>query len=149
SVQVKQVRSAAAVTLSSKRLTTDLISWGVVPAKSLVARAHDELALNSSFWHGVFDGDGHISLPLEPIGCRFTIGSEVLARQFATFVVSATGGALPTVTTTPSGYYRVGVHGDRAETLLREWSSAAYGLDRKIERAKLVLASRRAARSGS
>jgi transposase-like protein len=50
--------SRATYAFSQEEIATTAMSYGIIPAKTLVARVDDRLAWNPHFWRGMVDGDG-------------------------------------------------------------------------------------------
>lgn len=75
--------------INSRPLAESLATHGVVPRKSLTAKASKALANNHDFWRGVIDGDGYLGwkrsdvywYPELQLAC-----SRPLIEQFLTFV---------------------------------------------------------------
>lgn len=82
-----KVKPKASFLISSKKITLNLCEHGIIPQKSLVAKASDQIAHNKHFWRGVLDGDGWIGYsrerPIIQLGC----GSYDLAKQFHDFAL--------------------------------------------------------------
>jgi hypothetical protein len=69
------------------KLVQALQKYGLIPNKTPVAYAPDELKENRHFWRGVIDGDGYVGIPggrpvLTLVACR----TAPLIHQFANFV---------------------------------------------------------------
>jgi hypothetical protein len=101
-------RAYLSVQVRSARLARTLARFGVVPYKTLVAKAF-ELECDRHFWRGCIDGDGSISRhgeddrtgPVVSFGCR----SRELVRQFADFARQAIPGCVVEEDTrTPKAY---------------------------------------------
>jgi hypothetical protein len=101
-------RSYLSVQVRSGRLAKTLARYGVVPYKTLVARAF-ELENDAHFWRGCIDGDGSIAVnrddgirhPIISFACR----SRELAGQFADFARETIPGCdIQEETRTPRAY---------------------------------------------
>lgn len=69
---------------NSKKIVKDLNSFGVVPAKSLTAKAI-KLEMDRHFWRGVIDGDGSVLISKRGDVSISLIGSHEIVSQFARF----------------------------------------------------------------
>ena len=77
--------------IRSDKLAADLFKFGVVPRKSLIAKAPAALLDNRDFWRGVFDGDGSMIWTFangvnRP--CVTLAGSKDIVSQFCQFIHS-------------------------------------------------------------
>lgn len=84
--------SFASLNVYSDRLANDLSSYGVVPAKSLIAEAKNGVEKSRDFWRGVIDGDGTLgiynrpSMPLPVASIGLVSASRKLTEQFVEFL---------------------------------------------------------------
>lgn len=111
-------RHTVCLQVTSRRLGEALTRYGVVPRKTGVAKAAEELVWMPSFWRGVIDGDGCVYGPRK----FYYSGSEPLADQFIAFVRGFDGSFAPTKIRQP-GCVVVYACGTIAEAVLR----ALYG----------------------
>lgn len=77
----------------SDRIAEDLAKLGIVPRKSLTAKAPKQIAARLDFWRGVFDGDGSLGIyadrrktPPRRAARLNLVGSQLLLEQFRTFL---------------------------------------------------------------
>lgn len=136
------VIASATLSLCSRRLVLSLQRAGVVTAKSLVARAPNELAQSADFWRGLVDANGTVSWGWKRGAlCVSLCGSSALMEQFAAYVSSVTTRHAPRVAARGKVAY-VSTHGATAWDV----AHALYGnavdeisLDRKRKRALAML----------
>jgi|GEM_PF-1561355 len=82
---------------TSKHIAEILIAHGIVPRKSLIAKAIG-LENNRHFWRGVFDGDGYLKNKDGKEGDRMVLtGSNDLCAQFEEFIKKNIPGARVTI----------------------------------------------------
>ena len=81
------------VRVYSDEIARDLAKLGVVPRKSLTAKAPNRIAARLEFWRGVFDGDGSLGIyadrrktPPRRAARLNLVGSQFLLEQFRTFL---------------------------------------------------------------
>jgi transposase-like protein len=81
------------VRVYSDKIARDLAKLGVVPRKSLTAKASKQVAARLEFWRGVFDGDGSLGIyadrrktPPRRAARLCLVGSQFLLEQFRTFL---------------------------------------------------------------
>jgi transposase-like protein len=81
------------VRVYSDKIASDLAKLGVVPRKSLTAKAPKRIAARLEFWRGVFDGDGSLGIyadrrksPPRRAARLNLVGSQFLLEQFRTFL---------------------------------------------------------------
>jgi len=78
--------------ICSITMYADLLSHGVVPRKSLVAKPWDGPAeLMRHYWRGVFDGDGCLHRRKDGYWTVMLVGSRWIVGGFADFVKGVTG----------------------------------------------------------
>lgn len=82
SVSVKKDVRMSGYAFGSIRVAEALYKWGIVPAKSYIAKAHPDLEMNSHFWRGMVDGDGTINLKHRSVGL---CGTEAVCDSFLRF----------------------------------------------------------------
>lgn len=80
-------KTYATVQLSSDKIVNKLISYGVVPRKTRIAKVIG-LELNRHFWRGVVDGDGHIGISPTCKPHISVTGSKPLMTQLSRFITS-------------------------------------------------------------
>jgi transposase len=81
------------VRVYSDKIARDLAKLGVVPRKSLTAKASKQIAARLEFWRGVFDGDGSLGIyadrrktPPRRAPRLCLVGSQFLLEQFRSFL---------------------------------------------------------------
>jgi hypothetical protein len=128
--------------VSSPRLAADLARHGVVPRKSLIMETSAQAAAESTFWLGVFDGDGCCTISKSGVPTIGIVGARPLMTQFADFLDGFFGdhrpavGAIDTVGGTLSD---VRVAGDRARRLAELWLSVSHlSLEDKRDRLRVA-----------
>jgi hypothetical protein len=129
--------------VSSPRLVVDLARHGVVTRKSYSLKTSVEAAREPSFWLGVFDGDGCITMSRKGAPIIGVVGTRALMGQFADFLETRITGARPAVVRCGADQdilWQVRAGGDRARQLAELWlASSPVSLEAK--RARLERAS--------
>jgi hypothetical protein len=133
-------RSYYRVGLRSDKIAADLAKYGVVPRKSLTAKAL-LLENNKHFWRGALDGDGTVILPTKsrhrPI--LSLVGSRNLVSQFADYVSRFLGVTIPIYPRL--SIWRVDVRGHKACALAEHfYADCSIALDRKFAMLPLFMA---------
>lgn len=128
-------KPVAKLQLGGQKFSEVLSKWGIVPRKSRVATAHNDLASNRHFWRGVVDGDGHINLKYTVLEL---VGSENLMNQFADYVLSVIG-FRPNVHAMKS-IFRVRVYSKKAKRMVHHlYGNCEHYLNRKMDAARSML----------
>ena len=140
-------RSYLSVQVRSGRLAKTLARYGVVPYKTLVARAF-ELENDPHFWRGCIDGGGSIAVsrdegvrrPVISFACR----SRELTRQFADFARETVPGCdIQEETRTPRAYcviHSVTLRGDDCLAMVQAlYGDGLAALPRKFAVAQQIL----------
>lgn len=123
----------------SRQIVSDLRRYGVIPRKSLVAKAKAGVDAHPSFWLGVLDGDGCIGISRGRLRVRFA-GAQALMQQLVRFLAeNQVRGRNSTfnvgITKGRNGLCEVAVLGQRAANLLRLlYESSPVYLARKHQR---------------
>jgi hypothetical protein len=125
----------AGFSVRSQRLVDDLSRYGVVPNKSLTARA-SLLESDRDFWRGVVDGDGCLAVNGKGRPIFIFYGSQTLTDQFASFAKNI----IPDCRAIPRphlGIYQFRLNGCQAAKLAGVlYSDAVVALDRKTAKAE-------------
>jgi hypothetical protein len=117
------------VTFCSRLMANDLAGHGIVPRKSLTARAaHLSEDLARHYWRGVIDGDGCLS----PLYRKLTlVGSEGLLTGFRQFCLTLGPEDLGQVRSRES-IFQFAIHGKKARRVIGVlYGDATVYLDRK------------------
>ena len=134
---------AAVFSVSCRQLVADLLPYGVVERKSLIAEVKI-VDQDRDFWRGYFDGNGTLVWnPEAKTGnkhaCSLATGSRVLAGQFAKFVASSLNCDEPPIRSARKTTYIVHLSGDRAHRLTNLlYQPDDTALTRKANIAQLV-----------
>ena len=131
--------SMCVLSFSSRRIVEALATHGIVPRKSLTARASPLLALNRHFWRGVIDGDGCIGIYNRPI--INLCGSRDLLEQYAAFARQEVGLMFRAKVRTV-GKYCVFVLGSNNARIMAEhlYADCRVALARKLHSANRLIA---------
>lgn len=135
----------ASLSVGSRRLTKALLALGIAPRKSATAVPWDGPAdLMPHYWHGLFDGDGSLAIKTADQFTAFLCGSEPCVRGFTAWAHELCG-----TRATPyfrSGCWYVSIAGRHQVAKLTRamYGDAPESLDRKQERADLILANAKA-----
>jgi hypothetical protein len=94
----------SSIEITSKKMVTDLFSHGIVPNKSLILEAPDDLPidLKRHFWRGVWDGDGSIFCYKGQWAVKLSSGSRIFLNQSKEYINRAINdyrGDIPSKTT--------------------------------------------------
>lgn len=124
--------------VSSSEYVKDLAIYGVVPCKSHIAKARNNIEQNTHFWRGVIDGDGSIGFArTTPV--LALVGSLQLLTQFKDYVLTI----CPQQKILPikhSSVWRIAYYSSNAKTIIDNlYSNASVYLDRKYKRAMSIL----------
>lgn len=127
------------VTFVSKDLTKDLARWGVLPRKTFTAEPLNGVQKRTSFWRGLFDGDGNIAK--RDGHCTLSTASPAIHHHYRHFLISL---GLPEPTLyQPPGEAVMQLHSDvkPSRQLLQNIypEDASWYLDRKFLRARQLL----------
>lgn len=136
------------VRLYSDRIAGDLAKLGVVPRKSLRAKAPRQIAARLEFWRGVFDGDGCLAIykdrrktPPRRAARLNLVGSQFLLEQFRTFLArNGVKSKAKVRRKKPNNHFTFDVEGRAAVQAvgLLHTDSSLY-LPRKYEQAQKIL----------
>jgi hypothetical protein len=74
----------------SRKIVSDLSVIGIIPNKTHVAKACDELCNDRDFWRGVVDGDGSLGIYTNAPRLQLK-GAKPLLEQFSRFAAITTG----------------------------------------------------------
>lgn len=131
----------AVLRVHSNELALSLKKYGVVPRKSLIARATGGAESNRHFWRGVVDGDGSVSSPSANRLQVSLVSGGKTAQQFAMFIKSSIGinGRIDTRRKSNRHAFLdvatyVGIDAARVADFL--YSNQSISLDRKNDNAK-------------
>ena len=121
---------------SSKHIAEILISHGIVPRKSLIARVTG-LGNDRDFWRGVFDGDGCLKNRDGTEGDRMVLtGSNDLCAQFEEFIKKNIPNARVTVRKVRQ-YSKLYIYSDTARAVAKLiYSDCKIALERKLVKAR-------------
>ena len=143
-----KIYARARAQVSSRQLSTDLARNGIIPRKSQADQpVSDGLARQPSFWRGMIDGDGTITLPKGKHGpCLILVGNRSLMNQYVEFVHPIIAGRRPSVLDLSStdAIVQVRVEGVRARRAIDVlWEGvdeeSAPALARKLPRVRQAL----------
>lgn len=132
------------ISIKSKKIISDLSSYGIVARKSLIAKAIG-IEHSLDFWRGVIDGDG--SVGTKKLKERFDYpyiclcGSETMLNQFKNYVNSIFPSIDPVVHYMKDSHiYQAHINGENALKVIEHlYKDAAVYLDRKYEKAMQIL----------
>jgi len=130
-------RGKSRLQVCSRDLVEALSKFGVLPRKSLTAKAIG-LENDRHFWRGVVDGDGHVSAGRRGRPCRLIClaGSRNLLEQFADFVRAVAGGERPKLYP-HSNIFQLYLYGDRASRVAEVlYDGCSVALARKLAQAE-------------
>jgi hypothetical protein len=121
---------------TSKHIAEILVTHGIVPRKSLIARVIG-LENNPHFWRGVFDGDGYFKNKDGKDGDRMVLtGSNDLCAQFEEFIEKNIPNARVTIRTVLR-YSKLYIYSDTARAVSRLlYSDCKIALNRKLVKAR-------------
>jgi hypothetical protein len=123
---------------SAKKLALKLSEYGITARKSLCGMAKCGLECNKDFWRGVIDGDGTLSHGGYPR--LYLVGSYNLLIQFKVFVEKIVGQTIISRLLQRKSIYRLTLCGQIALKVVKIlYDSCSVALERKLERAKLML----------
>lgn len=135
-------QSAVNISVSSRRISSKLKTYGVVPRKTGREIVSDSLKNNRHFWRGMIDGDGNIGLNNSKVMVLLQFcGSEMIVQQFCDFVKSL----FPNSNMSPHKFkhancYRCSTSYKRAINIIKIlYSDCSIYLDRKKELADKIL----------
>lgn len=134
---MKDVRMSG-YTFGSIKVAKDLAKWGIVPNKSLIAYAHDDLKMNPHFWRGVVDGDGTIYKT--GIGL---CGTEAVCQAFLDFAKTLIPTGVGVVKCKDKNLWHVRIatgSPDRVKLAKDMYDNGVVHLDRKYARVMTMLA---------
>jgi DNA-binding CsgD family transcriptional regulator len=155
---IAEPKGKARAQVSSRELTVDLAKHGVVVGKTRAnTPTSDEMAARPSFWRGMVDGDGTITIPKGKHGPVLLLGgSPAIMRQYADFLAQQVlDGFAPRVLEVHNTkvIMQVKIEGVRARKAIEAlWGDvdlcvdanacdrSAPALERKVERAKIAVA---------
>jgi hypothetical protein len=137
---IQEYNNACCIKIHSEQIVNDVAKYGVVPRKSLKAKALNNINNNISFWLGELDGDGTIDIKRNKIRL---FGSYDLMIQFSIFIHHYIKGrnnfCKPAVFKCGS-IWEVAVCGLRAANFLKEaYEQSTVFLQRKQEKANLII----------
>lgn len=134
------------IAVVSDEVCENLIQWGVVPRKSLIAKVHPSLDHDRDFWRGYIDGNGTVrmgkpkykkSAPTISLVC----GSDDLISGFLDFAEAITGFRTARRYVERSRSVCAGYGSSRAAVIVRRlYDGATVFLDRKRQAAEDVMA---------
>lgn len=89
-IAVNNGYTSAAVEFRSRDMASKLVSYGIVPRKSLICKIlHPDLTLDRDFWRGVIDGDGCLHITQQGrLRVTLASGSKEFITQFKNFIVA-------------------------------------------------------------
>jgi transposase-like protein len=136
------------VRVYSDKIASDLAKLGVVPRKSLTAKAPRRIAARLEFWRGVVDGDGSLNIypdrrrtPPRRAPRLSLVGSQFLLEQFRTFL--ARNGVKSTAkvrSKKPHNHFAFDLEGSAAVLAVRLlYADSSLHLPRKYARAQKIL----------
>lgn len=124
----------SSISVRSPRLASEISKYGIIPRKTGIEKAPIELSMSSSFWRGVVDGDGCITLSKNNPARVYLCGTDVLCQQFLNFCK----GIAPDINSNirkESNIYRATISGKNALLILRElYSESSVHLNRKFNK---------------
>lgn len=137
------------LTLTSSTIASDLDRLGIVPRKSLDAKAGPAVTNSRDFWRGVVDGDGYLGVfgrgrakTIGRNGLQYgraigLYGSEHLLGQFRAFLVRNRIPVQANVRPTPGRHFRIVLKGAVADATVKLlYADAKVALPRKRKAAE-------------
>ncbi len=132
---------SANLNVGSRRLTEALIALGIGPRKSATVKPwNGPPGLMPHFWRGLFDGDGSIARKGEGLWTMFLCGSEPCVRGFTAWAHGICGTSAEPYYRTGCWYVSISGRFQVAKLARALYGDAPVSLDRKQERANLILA---------
>jgi hypothetical protein len=129
------------VRVASRQMADDLARYGVVPNKSLTAKASGGVELDRDFWRGVIDGDGHFSRHFDGNYSIGLCGSLDILRQFSAYCSTV----IPDYAAPVSGtarIFRTSIYGRKAQMITSAlYEGCTIALERKWSVAREIMAS--------
>lgn len=139
----RKARRFGTLDVYSRELTDSLVALGITPRKSTTMEPWDGPAdLMPHYWRGMVDGDGSLARKSEGLWTMFLCGSEACVRAFKAWAHEVCGtNAEPYFKT---GCWYVSISGRHQVPALVSalYRDAPVSLDRKQERAELIMAGR-------
>ena len=137
-VSIMKHGTSAAVRVKSKKMADDLAKFGIVPRKSLIAKATDIVRFNKHFWRGEIDGDGSVKKD-DGYYKVMLCGSGDLMNQFIEFCGTVIEGFVPKRAANRR-IFRVDIAGIKAVLMMeRLYDRCSVALPRKQEVAKYAI----------
>lgn len=135
-ISLKKDNRVSGYAFGSIKVAKDLARWGIVPNKSYIAEAPEELKHNEHFWRGVIDGDGTISKTA--IGL---CGTKKVCQDFLNFAKTVIGTKAEVQQVKENLWQtRVGVSRKESSKLARLlYDNDVVHLDRKYDKAMKIV----------
>lgn len=126
------------ITVSSTKITKQLMSFGIIPNKSLVAKVSPKLINNRHFWRGIVCGDGGIYLENNKPKIQLN-GTKIICEQFRKYCL----GIVPEIKANilqNQSIWKFGFHSTFAYDVIKElFRDTHYGLNRKVKLAHKII----------
>lgn len=131
---------SAYLRVRSTQLAYKLSQYNIVPRKSDIAKAPEELLGSADFWRGIIDGDGCVGLKDGKYPYIKLVGTKELCEQFCAFTQDIIAhDRVPTHSKKLLWYFSINGGGTAERVLKHLYGGASIYLDRKYEKLSSIL----------